>query len=169
MTIRQLSLCSVQVAPGIHSFPLALEIFDIVQRNTTLTWSTYISRGATIKWRTYCLGGRVAGRTGVVYSITFQTHAGCKQMNKCWHFILISSFLALPCCLRMLLYIIMCVFAVTLRRVHVVNSVSFNISPAGAHVVTVIMMIDAILCCRCSADGSIGWQSNVTSSSSLQA
>ena len=129
----------------------------------------YISGDAPIKWRTYCPGGRVAGRTGVVYSITFQTHAGCKRMNKCWHFILTSSFLALPCCLIMLLYIIMCVFAVTFRRVHVVKSVSVNNSPAGVHVVTVIMLIDAILCCRCSAGGSIGWQSNVTSSLSLQA
>ena len=32
-----------------------------------------------------------------------------------------------------------------------------HISLAGAHVITVIVLIDTILCCRYSAGGSAGW------------
>ena len=46
-------------------------------------------------------------------------------------------------------------FVVTLCRERM--NVLMYISLAGAHVITVIVLIDAILCCRYSAGGSTGW------------
>ena len=59
-----------------------------------------------MKWLTYCLFGWVAGRTGVVCSITFQIRGGYKQMSKCWHSTLTFNLPDIPLlCISVIIYV----------------------------------------------------------------